>query len=114
MLFRSVQRDGLVALGWGATSQGPLPLGLCSVDLDHQPELVRGTGVERVRIFAGYAGWGGGQLEGELAMGAWWVTDAAVDDVFCAEPARLWSTVLRRSGGDLKWFAHFPSDPSVN
>lgn len=109
-----VQRNGLVALGFGAGSSGPLPLGLTSVDLDAQPALVRGNGIERVRIFAGYAGWGGGQLEGELAMGAWWVTDAGVDDVFTATPTDLWSTVLWRSGGDLKWFAHFPEDPSLN
>ncbi|MDA3040401.1 MAG: YqgE/AlgH family protein [Actinomycetota bacterium] len=108
-----VQRNGLVVLGFGAAT-GPLPLGLTSVDLDAQPEFVRGGGIERVRIFAGYAGWGGGQLEGELAMGAWWVTDACVDDVLTSKPEDLWSTVLWRSGGDLKWFAHFPDDPSLN
>lgn len=109
-----VQRDALVALGWGPAAPGGLPLGLTSIDLDLQPALVRGSGIERLRLFAGYAGWGGGQLEGELAMGAWWITDAGVDDVFCHDPSSLWSTVLWRSGGDLRWFAHLPSDPSMN
>ena len=109
-----VERGGVVALGWGPSIEGPLPHGLTSVDLDDQPELVLGSGIDRVRIFAGYAGWGAGQLEGELAMGAWWVTDAQIDDVFGSEPSQLWAKVLWRSGGDLRWFAHLPPDPSVN
>ncbi len=108
-----VERDGLIALGRSMVD-GALPLGIHSVDLDEQPELLRGEGIEDVRIFAGYAGWGSGQLEGELATGAWWVTDAELDDVFFAEPRQLWPHVMRRSGGELEWFAHFPSDASLN
>ena len=108
-----VERDGLIALGRGPEA-GELPLGLHSVDLEAQPELVAASGVQEVRIFAGYAGWGTGQLEGEMASGAWWAVEAHVDDVFFAEPERLWPTVLRRTGGELRWFAHFPSDVSLN
>lgn len=108
-----VERDGLIALG-RSTFDGMLPLGIHSVDLDKQPELLRGDGIEDVRIFAGYAGWGSGQLEGELATGAWWVTDAELDDVFFTDPRQLWPRVMRRSGGELKWFAHFPSDATLN
>src|SRR3712207_8368000 len=37
-------------------------------------------GIEAVRLFAGYAGWGAGQLEGEIAEGSWFVVDANPDD----------------------------------
>ena len=108
-----VERNGLWALG-RSKQDGLLPLGLHSVDLDEQLALVRAAGIDTVRIFAGYAGWGSGQLEGELAMGAWWLADAELGDVFCPDPDQLWPRVLRRSGGELKWYAHFPSDASLN
>lgn len=70
--------------------------------------------VEAARIFAGYSGWGGGQLEGELAAGAWWVLDAVPDDALGAEPDELWAQVLRRQGGRLALFAACPPDPTLN
>lgn len=108
-----VERNSMIVLGTSATEEGALPLGLHSVDLDDGSP-PRGDGVDRIRIFAGYAGWGAGQLEGELAHGAWWVVDAGLDDLFCEEPENLWSSIMRREGGELAWFAHFPEDPSLN
>lgn len=70
--------------------------------------------VEAMRIFAGYSGWGGGQLEGELAAGAWFVLDALPEDPLGARPDALWSDVLRRQGGRLALFAACPADPSLN
>jgi len=68
----------------------------------------------RARVFAGYAGWGPGQLEGELAESAWIVEPALPDDVFTLEPDALWSAVLRRKGGSFTLLATMPPDPSVN
>ena len=67
-----------------------------------------------LRIFAGYAGWGEGQLEEEIAEGAWYVVDGEARDAFTDEPELLWRTVLRRQGGDLAMVATFPEDPSLN
>ena len=53
----------------------------------------------RARVFAGYAGWGPGQLEDELAESAWIVEPAQPEDVFTPDPEALWSAVLRRKGG---------------
>ena len=81
---------------------------------DAQPALVAADGVAEVRVFAGYAGWAAGQLEGEIANHSWWVVDAQLDDLFTDDPAGLWAKVLQREGGELEWYAHFPLDPSVN
>lgn len=67
-----------------------------------------------VRVFAGYAGWGPGQLEAELAEGAWIVVPARGTDVFTTAPEGLWSEVLRRQGGPLAILALLPTDPRVN
>jgi len=67
-----------------------------------------------VRFFAGYSGWGPGQLEGELDEGAWLVVDAHADDVFAADPEAMWRSVLRRQGGRVSMLANFPAHPSMN
>jgi putative transcriptional regulator len=70
--------------------------------------------VRRRRIFAGYAGWGEGQLEGELEREDWILEDAVADDVFANEDADLWRVVLRRKGGVYELVSRMPEDPSVN
>jgi putative transcriptional regulator len=67
-----------------------------------------------VRIYAGYAGWEAGQLEDELAEGAWYVVDGGPPDVFVADPSDLWRTVLRRQRGDLAFVATPSTDPTLN
>jgi putative transcriptional regulator len=70
--------------------------------------------VRRARVFAGYAGWGPGQLEGELEVQSWILEPAQPADVFAEDPERLWSQVLRRKGGDYAVLATMPVDPSLN
>jgi len=70
--------------------------------------------IEHVRIFAGYAGWGGGQLEEEVAEEAWFVIDAWPDDAFSETPERLWHEVLRRQRSELSLYGHFPPEPGWN
>lgn len=54
-----------------------------------------------LRIFAGYAGWSPGQLEGELQQEFWHPVPAIYSDVFDPDPTTLWRRVLRRQGGEL-------------
>jgi putative transcriptional regulator len=108
-----VERNSLVALGASPEADGDLILGLHSVDLDDLRAREE-TAVDRLRIFAGYAGWGAGQLEGEIANDAWWVVDGHLGDLFFDRPAELWATVMRRNGGELAWFAHYPDDATLN
>jgi putative transcriptional regulator len=70
--------------------------------------------IRRARIFAGYAGWGPGQLEAELEDGSWIIEPASVDDVFAADPEALWTSVLRRKGREYAMLALMPVDPRMN
>ncbi len=99
--FSQPDRAGSLVLG----SVGFLP---SEVDPDELGEL------QRARVFAGYAGWGPGQLDGELDEGSWIVEPALPDDVFTADPDELWSDVLRRKGGPFGVLALMPPDPSLN
>jgi putative transcriptional regulator len=67
-----------------------------------------------VRVFAGFAGWGEGQLETEIADGDWIAQAALPEDVFTELPEQLWSSVLTRMGGSYALIARMPTDPSVN
>jgi putative transcriptional regulator len=70
--------------------------------------------VQEVRVFAGYAGWSPGQLEGEVEEGAWWVVESLPHDCFSSDPALLWRQVLRRQGPPLALVATYPDDPGLN
>ena len=77
------------------------------------PELFEAS-TRQARVFAGYAGWGPGQLEGELDEDAWIVEEPAESDIFTADPDRLWSAVLRRKGGQYAVISLMPDDPRLN
>lgn len=100
--------DGPPASGWT-----PVVGDVGLVSLNEGPEDVA-LRIDRVRIFAGYAGWGAGQLEDELRAEAWFVVDALPADAFTPEPATLWREVLRRQPGKLAMFAFYPEDPARN
>lgn len=85
--------DTVIALGTPVADEGAVVGSAAPVDLHSPPD-----GIERVRLFAGRAGWEAGQLEGELDMGGWIVLDAEEGDVFTDVPDELWSDVLRRQG----------------
>lgn len=104
---------GLGHRGSGLTGEGLRVLGgtVGTIDLDADPATL---GLGAARVFAGYAGWGGGQLELELSTGSWLVLDALPEDIFTDEPEVLWPQVLRRQHGELAFLSLFPEDPSLN
>lgn len=83
------------------------------VDLEAPPELLAAE-LGSLRIFAGYAGWGPGQLEKELVDGAWYVVDSEPGDVSSPAPEKMWRSVLRRQRNELAMVATYPDDPSLN
>lgn len=105
-----VERTGVVAVAEvDLLTDGVTPVSdrLAVIDLELGPEHY-GAELTRLRLFAGYSGWGPGQLEDELEERAWYVLDGEPDDVFCREPRELWTDVLRRAGGTLARLASIP------
>ena len=63
-------------------------------------EMVNHTGPgENLRVYAGYAGWGPGQLDQEFARGDWHVLRADRETVFEKEPSQIWTELIRWSAG---------------
>jgi putative transcriptional regulator len=100
-------------LGWRSLDGSSLMSRIGLVDLEAPPELLAG-GITSLRVFAGYAGWGPGQLRAEIDEGAWYVLAGEPTDAFLAEPERLWPAVLRRQGGEFAIVATYPDDPMLN
>jgi putative transcriptional regulator len=100
-------------VGWRSLDGSPMMARMGLIDLGAPPELLIG-GITSMRVFAGYAGWGVGQLRDEIDEGAWYVLPGNPADAFAAEPERLWQQVLRRQGGELALVATFPDDPIWN
>lgn len=111
-----VQPEALVVLGefsdpakaaWIVVSD----VGLVSAqaELDDLPEAIR-----RGRVYAGFSGWGPGQLEIEIDEDAWIIEAPIPRELFPEDPAALWSAVLERMGGEYALVARMPEDPSLN
>ena len=115
----------------GGPIQGPL-MAIHSLDSLAESEIIPGVVItssrdhisslvdddeQPLRLFAGYAGWGGGQLERELAEGSWLVVPATKEQVF--QPERdQWKQLVKLVRGEqmiasLK-IKHVPSDPRLN
>jgi putative transcriptional regulator len=82
------------------------------LDLDSDPDVIAPL-VEGIRIFAGYAGWTFGQLEGELERGDWIVLSALPTDPI-ARRTDLWAQVLRRQPLPLSLLATHPIELERN
>ena len=63
-------------------------------------ERLASTGAERLRCFAGYAGWGPGQLEGEIAVGTWVLLPPDPRLLFEEDHSIIWDKALRQAGID--------------
>lgn len=110
-----VQTDAVLVLGEfldPIDAAVPLFGSLGFPSLDDPGEIVPVT--TRRRVFAGYSGWGAGQLESELERDDWILEQALNDDAFTEAPEELWADVLRRKGGIYELVSRMPEDPRVN
>ncbi len=69
---------------------------------------------QKIRMFAGYAGWSPGQLEDEMKRGAWLTHPASLDLVFDSKPETLWKTILMEKGWEFRLLSEAPEDLSWN
>jgi putative transcriptional regulator len=95
-----VEQAGLFAVFRGTDDPGPSFPVIDDVRLALQPATVEQLLLkppEALRLFVGYAGWGRGQLAGELARGDWWTLKADLDSIFRKNTETLWDELQRRA-----------------
>jgi putative transcriptional regulator len=99
------------------------PLGDVVFEPDFKPvsEYLRGSWLERdpedkgeIKFFAGYAGWGAGQLEEELKTNSWVILPGADELIFASHPEEGWRQALRKKGGIYWVAAETGYKPSLN
>jgi len=97
------------ARGFFLHTRDAMPPGSVAVSDDvawsADPRLLRalgaGNGPRHALLAFGYAGWGPGQLESEMAEGGWFSIPASNDLVFAAHPSRSWARAISLRGIDL-------------
>jgi len=114
-----VERSSFLGLGYmeGPHDEGlewwtPISHGVGLVNLASDTE--EAGDLEALRIYHGYAGWGGGQLDAEIGENSWFVVDLDPEDPFTERPERLWNDVLSRQRGEISMYGTYPVDPRVN
>jgi putative transcriptional regulator len=72
------------------------------------------SGSQKLKLFAGYAGWSAGQLDNEMARKDWLVHPASLDLIFTTEPDNLWRSILLQKDVQSRLLADSPDDLSWN
>lgn len=110
-----VQPEAAVVL---ADFEDPTRAGVLALDsigfLPEEADADSLGGLRRARVFAGYAGWGAGQLEAELDEDSWHAIPALPGDVFTSRPDRLWAAAVGRLGPAFRLLRTMPLDPQMN
>jgi putative transcriptional regulator len=70
--------------------------------------------VNDIRLFIGYSGWAGGQLESEMKQNSWIVSETDASIIFDTPSKEFWRAVLKRMGGEYKVLSNYPTDPRLN
>ena len=112
-----VEKRQLILCAWrpepGGDGDGESIQLLFGLDPDRAGELAGQEGVQ-VRAFLGYAGWSGGQLEGELARDTWVVADLEPELIRHRPDESLWRRVLSELAPQWRLLAGEPDDPTLN
>lgn len=90
---------------WGSTIEISDSVGV-STSRDILEAIARGEGPADSLVALGYAGWGAGQLERELAENAWLSGPADLDIIFTTPPEARWRAAAQLLGVDLASLSH--------
>jgi len=107
-----VETDTAIVLGRSGTARFLRPTELANIGIIDPGELA--DDIDAMRVFAGYAGWEAGQLEEEVAEGAWWVLPADRTVVFAEDLSGLWEASVARAPGTIPFHRTYPSDRTTN
>lgn len=70
---------------------------------------------QKIKMFAGYAGWSPGQLEEEMKRKSWLTHPASVELIFETNPDKLWQLIVaQQQGWKYKLLSQTPDDVSLN
>lgn len=73
------------------------------------------VGATDIKFFLGYSGWSAGQLDEELKVDSWIVSDQVSEElVFETEPDNMWKKAMRGLGGRFSVYSNYPADPRMN
>jgi len=92
---------------------------LPNLQLDHSLDELIDLGesfstTQRIKVFAGYAGWSPGQLDDEMKRDTWLTHPASIDLVFHSPPQDLWPMILKQKGWKYRLISQSPEDLSAN
>jgi putative transcriptional regulator len=63
----------------------------------------------------GYSGWAAGQLDEELAIDSWIISDRVDDELlFETDSSKMWRKALQLMGGRFSVYSNYPIDPRLN
>jgi putative transcriptional regulator len=83
------------------------------IDHEQARSLLGEVGYE-VRAFLGYAGWGKGQLEEEMAHNSWLLSQLDGELLAGREGPELWREIVAGVSPEMKIQANAPEDPTLN
>lgn len=69
---------------------------------------------QKIKVFAGYAGWSSGQLDDEMKRDTWLIHPGSLDLIFNPDPEKLWQSILENKGWKFRLIADAPDDLSWN
>ncbi|MCX8531653.1 YqgE/AlgH family protein [Chryseobacterium luquanense] len=70
--------------------------------------------IQDVKIFSGYSGWSGLQLDNEILQKVWTVVDVYNLDYTLPNDHTLWKSIMQNLGGEYLLWANAPEDISLN
>jgi len=71
--------------------------------------------IAEIKFFLGYSGWSPDQLEDELKLNSWIVSDRVSNElIFETIPDQMWKRAMQELGGRFSVYSNYPEDPRMN